>query len=486
MRLKLKRNHNFDAHKGFASNYGSFTKRDTLVLSCGEGAEQPPGIPNISLPQGSWLQGDNTAEDDMDLLEQQQQQQDQLALINPEKVVLEVKCEMVKPGKIIKGSLVLYMQKIVFKKVREDVTVTGTEDQDDTDGGQAKYADKVWSTTEIREIQRRRFLLVRTAFEVFFTDKTNCFLNFETPRLMSTVYSKIVNTLKPPNLAFANTYTPAEVLRKSSLTQRWQRREVSNFDYIMALNTIAGRTYNDLRQYPVFPWIIADYTSEKLDFNNPATFRDLSKPMGALNPKRLQSFKERYENFLDDTPPFMYATHYSSADIVFFFLIRTEPFTSYFLDLQKKFDLADRMFNSIAGTWDSCNTSPYDVKELIPEFFYFPDFLRNSNGFDLGTRQCGRALGDVDLPPWAHGSPEEFVRINREALESEYVSAHLHEWIDLIFGYKQRGQAAVEANNGKYTHIYTSTCSYKHKQQQKKKCFFFIHLLCSSLKHIFF
>ena len=44
-------------------------------------------------------------------------------------------------------------------------------------------------------------------------------------------------------------------------------------------------------------------------------------------------------------------------------------------------------------------------------------------------------------------SPEEFIRINREALESEYVSAHLHEWIDLIFGYKQRGPEAVEACN---------------------------------------
>lgn len=63
-----------------------------------------------------------------------------------------------------------------------------------------------------------------------------------------------------------------------------------------------------------------------------------------------------------------------------------------------------------------------------------------------GITQDGQAIDDVELPPWA-STPEEFIKIQSLALESDYVSQHLHEWIDLIFGYKQQGPDAVEANN---------------------------------------
>jgi factor associated with neutral sphingomyelinase activation len=32
-------------------------------------------------------------------------------------------------------------------------------------------------------------------------------------------------------------------------------------------------------------------------------------------------------------------------------------------------------------------------------------------------------------------------------MQSEYASQHLHEWIDLIFGYKQRGDEGLKADN---------------------------------------
>lgn len=78
-----------------------------------------------------------------------------------------------------------------------------------------------------------------------------------------------------------------------------QRGEISNFQYLMHLNTLAGRSYNDLMQYPIFPWILADYDSEELDLTDSSTFRDFSKPMGAQSPERLLQFKKRYRKYSD-------------------------------------------------------------------------------------------------------------------------------------------------------------------------------------------
>lgn len=220
----------------------------------------------------------------------------------------------------------------------------------------------------------------------------------------------------------------------------------------MHLNTLAGRSYNDLMQYPVFPWILADYDSEDIDFGNPHTFRDFSRPMGAQSADRLEQFQKRYKEWDDphgETPPYHYGTHYSSAMIVCSYLVRLEPFAQHFLRLQGgHFDLADRMFHSIKEAWLSASKfNMADVKELIPEFFYLPEFLANANRFDLGSKQNGDTLGDVILPPWAKQDAREFIRVHRQALECDYVSQHLHQWIDLIFGNKQQGGGAVDATN---------------------------------------
>ena len=80
-----------------------------------------------------------------------------------------------------------------------------------------------------------------------------------------------------PSLRSTSLAPPHQLFRKSSMTAKWQRREISNFDYLMYLNTIAGRTHNDLNQYPVFPWVLSDYSSLMLDLDDPTVYRDLTK-----------------------------------------------------------------------------------------------------------------------------------------------------------------------------------------------------------------
>ncbi|XP_072347828.1 WD repeat- and FYVE domain-containing protein 4 [Scyliorhinus torazame] len=315
-----------------------------------------------------------------------------------------------------------------------------------------------YSYNDVREIHHRRFLLQNIALEIFLKNGFSKFLIIQ-KNDKKKVYKKLCNSNPSVKKGKMDGFKNVGRLGEKAATQKWQKGEMSNFEYLMHLNTLAGRTYNDLMQYPVFPWILADYDSEELNLTNARTFRDLSKPMGAQTEERKEKFVQRYfeiDNDEDLSARCHYCTHYSSAIIVASYLVRMEPFTQTFCSLQGGcFDVADRMFFSIKKEWESSSRENMsDVRELIPDFFYLPDFLLNHNRLEFGSMQDGSTLGDVILPPWAKGDAHEFIRLHRMALESDYVSAHLHHWIDLIFGYKQQGSAAVEAVNVFHPYFY--------------------------------
>ncbi|XP_032314533.1 neurobeachin-like protein 2 isoform X11 [Camelus ferus] len=461
MRLKLVPNHNFNPHQEASA------LRDNLgeaPLTPTEEASLPLAVTKeakvSTLPEE--LQEDQLGEDDLAALEMalEAAELDE----QHEKLVLSAECQLVTVVAVVPGLLEVTTQHVYF--------YDGSTERVETEEGIGH--DFRRPLAQLREVHLRRFNLRRSALELFFIDQANYFLNFpckvggaaasspfQAPRpqpcpipphtqVRNQVYSLLLR-LRPPTQGYLSSRSPQEMLRASGLTQKWVQREISNFEYLMQLNTIAGRTYNDLSQYPVFPWVLQDYVSPALDLSNPAVFRDLSKPIGVVNPKHAQLVREKYESFEDPAgtiDKFHYGTHYSNAAGVMHYLIRVEPFTSLHVQLQSgRFDCSDRQFHSVAAAWQARLESPADVKELIPEFFYFPDFLENQNGFDLGCLQLtNEKVGDVVLPPWA-SSPEDFIQQHRRALESEYVSAHLHQWIDLIFGYKQRGPAAEEALN---------------------------------------
>jgi len=91
-------------------------------------------------------------------------------------------------------------------------------------------------------------------------------------------------------------------------------------------------------------------------------------------------------------------------------------------------------------------SSEFNDTEYDDEHRQDGEFLSNQFGIDFGIRHDGVPVGDVILPPWAENR-RDFIYKMRLALESNHVSQHLHEWIDLIFGYKQRGEEARQTDN---------------------------------------
>ena len=401
---------------------------------------------------------------------------------------------MIHPTERFAGQLTLTATSLRFEAKEEEVEPRRrarrrlSHVEEDAKQRNNRGRDYVWPLSTFTAIHYRRHQLQRNSLELFFSSHHCVFLKLHNEHDRDKIHRKLVKAIRkqrastPHIEAIAHSYqrphvqpllpflysasrgglfggpwggSPVDVLKHSGLTLAWQRRQLSNFDYLMHLNTIAGRTFNDLAQYPVFPWILADYTSPTLDLHDESrwstTYRDLTKPVGALNPQRLANFLDRFHGMdkNDPTlPPFLYGSSYSNSGFVLFYLMRVEPFVTAAIQLQDgRFDHADRLFSSVASCWHGVNVGPADVKELIPEWFYLPEIFRNENRLPLGRSQAGVNVDDVELPPWAGGSAEQFVRIHREALESEYVSQHLHHWIDLIFGYKQRGKEAEAAHN---------------------------------------
>ncbi|XP_037087488.1 LOW QUALITY PROTEIN: neurobeachin-like, partial [Pollicipes pollicipes] len=365
-------------------------------------------------------------------------------------VNMSTPAQLMAPGLVVPGTISITSNELYFE-VDED-----HPDYQAVDAEVLRYCDHVhgkWHFTEIRAIFSRRYLLQNTAIEIFLASRTSVMFNFPD----SATVKKVIKVLPRvgvgvkygiPQTRRASMMAPRQLFRASNMVQKWQRREISNFEYLMFLNTIAGRTYNDLNQYPVFPWVITNYESPELDLSLPSNYRDLSKPVGALNPTRKSFFEERYSSWEhDQIPPFHYGTHYSTSAFTLNWLVRLEPFTTMFLALQEgKFDHPNRLFSSVLLSWKNCQRDTSDVKELVPEFYYLPEMFINSSQYKMGQTEEGVTVDSVALPPWAH-SPEHFVRTNRLALESEIVSCQLHQWIDLIFGYKQRGPEAVRATN---------------------------------------
>ncbi|XP_069116272.1 lysosomal-trafficking regulator-like isoform X2 [Argopecten irradians] len=387
------------------------------------------------------------------LFEDDHQISDSAALIyqlyRNEKIQHTWKCKAVSPNNESKGELLIGENSIFFvaDEAISDVNYTqvllGNKDQ----------LSMTWPYEDVKEIRRCWYQLRDIGIEIFLTSGKTCILACYKTKERDDLH-KVLSSLELPNLM--------ESEDLNHIQRLWLLGEITNFDYLTYLNKMSGRSFNDLMQYPVFPFILKDYVSSTLNLRDSNAFRNLEKPISVQEKSREEKYKNNYEVLMQEymheghhdisglkMTPFHYGSHYSNSGTVLHFLIRVPPYTKMFLSYQDdNFDLPDRSFHSVETTWRLASfESTTDVKELIPEFFFLPEFLVNSEGFEFGKRQNGQKVSDVILPPWCNGDPRLMILVHRQALESDYVRQNLHHWINLVFGYQQTGQAAVQAIN---------------------------------------
>jgi len=295
---------------------------------------------------------------------------------------------------------------------------------------------------EIKSVFRRNHLHRENGAEIFLYNGDSYLIEFT--KSSSSTFVEFVSRQSSFSHCLLQMNHSSIFINYQPEMQKWITGEISTFQYLMFLNTVSGRTFNDASMYPVFPWVFSDYSFEEFNYDN-LPLRDLQYPLGVFTESRKNDMLAHLEDgYAMSERNFLYSMCYSSPLCVYLYLLRTEPFTSLHIELQGgKFDHAARLFSSIPDTFRMVTSHMNDYRELIPEFFFSTEFLMNRNRFDLG-KVNGDPVNDVELPKWAQGNPLRFVYLHRKALESNNT---IEKWIDLIWGYKQKGESAKEFFN---------------------------------------
>jgi len=266
-----------------------------------------------------------------------------------------------------------------------------------------------WEFPRISRVLLRNRYHKPTALEFYLSEPRKSFLIDFSPKYVSDCLKCLIQYLpiapKKIQKVSMQLYFPS-----LAETQNWAEGKISNFEYLIRLNLYCGRSFNDISIYPIFPWIITDFDSIVLDFKKKSFFRDLSFPI----------YHEK--NIVFMTSP-------SNPTFVSHLLSSIHPFSQLNEQYRNEQFSLGNCFNSVKDSFLSIINKMYSC-ELPPEFYFSHEFFSKN----------------IVLPSWASDSLH-FVYQNRKALECDYVSSNLNQWIDLVFGANTHGQKASEMGN---------------------------------------
>ena len=380
----------------------------------------------------------------------------------------------------------------------------------------------------IKFLLLKRYFYRNSAIEIFTNTNKSYYFNFKYEKDRETFISKLIKRLPKTKMiindikelkdnanilgySFGDNYFYKKKSNEkennnillSKIIKEWHKWRINNFSFLMYLNLFSNRSYNDLIQYPIFPWILSKYSSplnlepnyfnsslyyeymkiansknnldEEASINNDSDnflgledknrkikdgkeaydYRDMKLPMGMLEltekgKKRKDDFIIKYNDMKENQEdhmekPFYYGSNYSNAFFVCNFLMRLFPFAHISIELQGRLDDPNRLFLSVENSFDNSVSLPGDVRELIPEFFYLPEMFLNINDLNLGKLENGEIVYNVNTP--CRNNAYAFIELMNRILNGDKISKIINNWVDLIFGYKAKGKEAENARN---------------------------------------
>ena len=370
-------------------------------------------------------------------------------------------CRYVKPYIHIKGKIIQYLRKTFFHFIHikyeiEDDDINYDKDKKFFYGSYFNYDDKSMPFYTRINHSDIKFILLRTSYfldigiEIYCKNHKSYYFSFKNPQERQK-FLDLLFSLTPPikNIIRENGNTIGYIMKKKkkkeissidSIVKLWKNRTISSFEYLMWINFYSGRSYKDLGQYPIFPWIVTKYDIENLTVKDKRRkidniIRNLQIPMGMTliegefedgkSHRRKKGYIDVYNLMIKEfnniygkkyhlnlyqednyqAPnnlnliygdvevdlseiPYLFGSHFSNPAYVAHYLTRLFPYTFTGIEIQgDSFDAPDRLFLNIHKSFNSACSEKCDIRECIPEFFYMPEMFKNINGLNLGKVQ---------------------------------------------------------------------------------------------------
>ena len=281
----------------------------------------------------------------------------------------------------------------------------------------------------ISQILYRKFLFYDVAIEIFLNNGKSYYFNFYNIN-NKTQFMKVMKEKISEDKIIKKSI---DFFEKKKYTNKWLDGVISTLDYLLLINKFSDRSYNVLSHYLILPWLLNNYGNiYKLEslriFNLPVSFNSKEQLAQIIKEDGIDGYKSHFTNYCTNN---MYVNHY---------LIRTYPYINNQIRLQdNKFDDPERQFDSLIRTFDVFKYNPKINRELVPEFFFTPEFFMNLNCCNYGQiLMDGKSLlvNNLGIGP-DFKNILEIINYHQLNLNSDNIISQINKWIDFIFGENQ-------------------------------------------------